>query len=200
MHGRFAVLVISMAVASALAVATAQARPRIKTSTEYYSISGKTGIELIQQMNRKGPRHGFLRKAVAQTRYSVRPSADFKYVKGSCRTKNVVVNMTITYIYPRITNRISGKLKARWAYFMKDTKRHEQKHGRIAREMAAVLDRKLTRFSMEDRPGCRRAVRQYRREIQAIYDEYNGRQKDFDAREHRRGGPVEKSFVVLARK
>lgn len=199
MRNRIPHLAFWLLVILALPVADALAAPRITTRTEYYSISGKTGVELIRQMNRKGPRHGFLRKAVAQTRYSVKTQSEFDHEGGICRTHKAGARMSVTIVYPRISNKISARLKSKWAYFMKDTVRHEEAHVRIATEMVTVLDRKLRRFAMKDRSNCRAAARRLRREVQAIYDAYGEKQKDFDAREHRKGGPVEKSFIVLAK-
>ncbi|MBZ0162340.1 MAG: DUF922 domain-containing protein [Notoacmeibacter sp.] len=199
MRNRICRLVFSLLVVMAVPAADALAAPSITTSTEYYTISGKTGADLIGQMDRKGPRHGFLRKAVAQTRYSVKTYGGFVYKAGVCRTDKAGARMNVTLIYPRISNPISGPLKSKWAYFMKDTVRHEKAHVRIATEMVTVIDHKLRRFAMKDRPDCRGAARRLRREVNAVYDEYGQKQKDFDAREHRKGGPVEKSFITLAK-
>lgn len=199
MRVRQSVLLVSLAVASLLVAGTAQAGPRVTTRTEYYAIRGDTGLELIGQMDRKGPRHGFLRKAVAQTRYTAKPRGKLAYRDGVCRIANAKVEISITVVYPRVTNPLRGKLKRRWALFMKDTVRHERHHIRIARQMAVALDRAIRRFAIRDHPGCYAAKRQYRRAINAIYDEYNRRQEDFDSREHRKGGPVEKSFILLAK-
>lgn len=198
-RNRFRHLAFLLLVVLAVPAADALAAPRITTKTQYYAISGKTGVELIRQMNRKGPRHGFLRKAVAQTRYSVKSESEFVHKDGICRTHKAGARMKVTIVYPRISNTISARLKSKWAYFMKDTVRHEEAHVRIATEMVTVLDRKLRRFAMKDRSNCRNAARRLRREVQSIYDEYGKKQKDFDAREHRKGGPVEKSFIVLAK-
>jgi predicted secreted Zn-dependent protease len=38
--------------------------PKVTEKTEYYDISGKTGAELFRSIMRKGPRHGFMSKAI----------------------------------------------------------------------------------------------------------------------------------------
>src|SRR4051794_41983530 len=43
----------------------------VSVSRESYPIRGKTGDQLLEAMDRRGPKHGLLTRAIAQTRYSV---------------------------------------------------------------------------------------------------------------------------------
>lgn len=173
------------------------AKPIVKEKIEYYSISGKTGMDLLVDMNRRGPRHGFLRKAIAQTKYTSTPRGDIVHRNGTCRVVGGGITTDITYIYPKPASRLSRDLTRRWRIFQADNVRHEKAHGRIARQMAAELDRKIGGFSMKDTGSCRRAVARLKREVAAIYTKYEKAQADFDQREHRDGGAVEKSVLIL---
>ena len=51
--------------------ADADASVSIKTKTATYSISGKDGNALLDAMDRRGPKHGFLTRAIAQTSYTI---------------------------------------------------------------------------------------------------------------------------------
>lgn len=176
---------------------SAGAKPIIKEKTEYYSVSGSTGEDLLIDMNRRGPRHGFLRKAIAQTRYKTTPRGDLVHRDGNCRAVGGGVTVEITYIYPKPNRRLSPDLARRWRIFQADNIRHEKAHGRIARQMAEELDRKLNGFSMKDGPNCRRAFARVERDFGAILAKYEKMQNDFDQREHRDGGEVENSVWIL---
>ena len=134
------------------------AKARITSKTRYYSVSGTTGYELFKSMNRRGPRHAFMQKAMAQTQYKTSPRGKMVWRKGVCRVENGGYDAVITYVFPRPAARLSPAMKQRWATFMKHTTGHERVHGRIAVQMANALDSRIRRFAMEDSRGCRRVV------------------------------------------
>lgn len=178
----------------------AHAKTRITEKTEYYEISGKTGLELFLDMNRRGPRHGFLTKAIAQTRYETRPDGRFVHEKGVCRIKGGGVTMKITYIYPKPRGTLDADLARRWKLFQADNLRHEQTHGRIARELANEVDTFVRGFAVKDGPSCWKALSRFERELQALYTRNKKKQAAFDLKEHRDGGPVDKSIRILVGK
>lgn len=194
------VFALAALAAQVLVAGQAEAKPRITEKVEYYSINGKTGADLLRDMNRKGPRHGFLTKAIAQTRYTTTPRGDMYNANGVCRVKDGGVSMAITYIYPQPRQTLSGDLARRWRIFQADNVRHEKMHGVIARELAGRLDSTIRDFTMKDGKYCGRAMAKLKRDVREIYDKYEARQVAFDEREHRDGGPVEKSIRVLVGK
>lgn len=192
---------IVLASMSIAAFATqADAKPKITEKTEYYQISGKTGIDLLWDMNRKGPRQGFLTKAIAQTRYEADFKGDMVFENGVCRISGGGVSMKITYIYPQPREKLSGDMLRRWKLFQADNIRHEKVHGKIARELAAVLDKKIRSFATRGDRRCGNALAKLKRETRAIYNAYEKKQNDFDRQEHREGGAVDKSVAVLVTK
>lgn len=197
MHGRQRLSALVAVAALAVGLGSAAAAPRVTEKTEYYEISGKTGIELFYDMNRKGPRHGFLTKAIAQTRFNQEFLGEIVHSRGRCRTVGGGFRLDVTYIYPKPRDRLSGDLARRWKAFQAHNIAHEKMHGRIARDMARDLDRLVRRFSEPDREDCRRAATKMRRDASRIMERYTRLQKEFDAREHRAGGPVDRSVLVL---
>lgn len=178
----------------------ALAKAKISEKTQYYEISGKTGFELLLDMNRRGPRHGFLTKAIAQTRYETRPDGRFVHEKGVCRIKGGGVTMKITYVYPKPRGTLDKDLARRWKLFQADNVRHEQTHGRIAKEFAAELDSFVRGFAVKDGASCWKALSRFERELAALYAGNKKKQAAFDLKEHRDGGPVDKSIRVLVGK
>ena len=180
-------------------MAPAVAAPRVKVKTSYYSISGSTGMELFRDMNRKGPRHAFMKKAMAQTQYRSTPSGKVTWQNGVCSVKNGSYTLDLTYVYPKPDRKLSGRLAVNWNRFMADTYRHEKVHGQIAIEMVAKLDATLRSFRMKDKDNCARAMTTLAGRINGIYDIYKKKQMAFDVAEHRKGGKVEKSVLVLVK-
>lgn len=178
----------------------ALAQSRVTEATKYYSITGKTGMELFWDMNRRGPRHGFLTKAIAQTQFKTGYTGDFIYENGVCRAKNASFKLQITYVYPQPKTRLEGPLARRWKAFQATNFAHEREHGRIAKKMAASIGRKLKTFRVADKRSCDRPIAKLAKEIDAIIIAQNVEQKAFDTREHRKGGPVEKSILALVGK
>ena len=76
----------------------AVAAPKVTVKTNTFDISGKTGIELLRELDRRGPKHGFLTRAIAQTRYQLNSSAEYRFSRGTCAVVRPNVRLDITYI------------------------------------------------------------------------------------------------------
>lgn len=184
----------------AVAFSPAEAKTRITTVEKTYTISGKTGIELLQQMNRKGPKHGFMARAMAQTWYSPKPSGTLKQSKGVCRIDKPGITMEIRYTYPKPAGRLDPAMQARWDRFLASVRKHEREHGRMATAMAGEMDQAMRSFAVKDKPGCRRSVAMLTRDLKKIWDKWDARQDAFDRAEHKNHGPVEKIVIQLVKK
>ena len=179
---------------------TAAARADVSVKTKYYDIKGKTGLELFYDMNRKGPRHGFLTKAIAQTQFKTDIKGDLVHSNGVCRTRGAEMVMQITYVYPRPVDKLDSSLARRWKKFQASNIVHEEMHGRLAKKMVADVNRAMRGFKLADGQSCRKANAKLMKELDRIIVAYNKSQVDFDKREHRDGGPVEKSVLALVGK
>lgn len=186
---------------ASLAIFAASAAPamagKVTVKTEYYAISGKTGVDLVRAMARKGPRHGFLSKAIAVTRFKPKVSGDMVYKDGVCRTRNAGFDLAITYVYPKPSGKLPADVNRRWGAFVAGVEKHEQTHGRLGRELAGALDRKLRGFSMKDKKGCRAATAAMMADVKKTIVAYDAKQRAFDEKEHRKGGNVEKMLLRL---
>jgi predicted secreted Zn-dependent protease len=176
------------------------ARADVSVKTKYYDIKGKTGLELFYDMNRKGPRHGFLTKAIAQTQFKTDIKGDLVHSNGVCRTRGAEMMMQITYVYPRPVDKLDSSLARRWKKFQASNIVHEEMHGRLAKKMVADVNRAMRGFKLADGQSCRKANAKLMKELDRIIVAYNKSQVDFDKREHRDGGPVEKSVLALVGK
>ena len=179
---------------------SAAAGVKVGVKTNYYEISGKNGEALIAAMDRKGPKHGFLTRAIAQTRYEVGWDLEWTERAGTCRVRKVAGDLSITYTYPKVSGGMDGALGKRWNRFMGGVRKHEETHGSIARQMVAAAEKAIARISTKNDPGCSRIRNEVKRRVNEIYAEYEAKQIRFDEVEHKDGGNVEKLIVSLLKK
>ena len=174
----------------------AAAGVKVSKKTRSYEIAGKTGAALLASMDRRGPKHGFLARAIAQTRYSVSWTIEWGETRTACRVKKIDGELDIIYTYPS-TSGLSTALDKRWKRFLAGVKKHEKAHGDMARQMARAVEKSIARLSVDSDRGCRRARAEGKHRMAAIYAEYEARQIKFDSREHGDGGRVERLIDAL---
>ncbi|NGO54359.1 DUF922 domain-containing protein [Mesorhizobium camelthorni] len=172
----------------------------VKTTirTETYSIAGNTGEALLDSMDRNGPRHGLLARAMAQTRYKVGWDVDWLRSGSKCRLKSADATLSIVYRYPELTRPAPRKLERRWKAFLAGVRKHEEMHGQLARQMVLAAHNSVSRLARKD-DLCIRSQRQFDRIIDAVYAKYEARQAQFDDVEHGEGGNVDRLLFMLTR-
>lgn len=175
----------------------ASAGPKVLVRTQTYDIVGNTGAELLEAMDRKGPKHGFMTRAIAQTAYAVDWKLKVSQANGVCRLLRADRTLTLTYTYPRVSSRITPRLEKRWRRFFVGVRAHEEMHGRMARQMVKVAERSVVGLEVADDHRCNSTRREARRRIDAVYAQYEKRQVAFDKREHGSGGKVEGLVKLL---
>ncbi|PZV33174.1 DUF922 domain-containing protein [Mesorhizobium kowhaii] len=169
----------------------ASAGVKVLVKTQTYDIAGKTGEALIESMDRNGPRHGFMTRAIAQTSYTKAWDFDLVQIKGTCRVSQASGTLNLNFTYPHVASTLPPALDRRWARFFTGVRTHEETHGDIARQMMKATEKSLRGLTIPNDAQCSKTRREARRRIDAIFDEYEVRQNAFDAREHREGGHVE---------
>jgi len=175
----------------------AHAGVKVVEKVDYYNITGDSGDALMAAMDREGPRHGFLARAIAQTRYSLAWDLEWKGVDNRCVLKQADVTLSVHYRFPRVTGKVPSAVKRKWATFMKGVNKHERMHGRIAREMADAAYKAAMKLTVEGDPNCRRAKQELSKVVHEIYNRYEERQQQFDAVEHQPGGTVDRLVTSL---
>lgn len=190
----FTVLALSCAGAG---LASAEIVTQVETRT--YPVAGATGAALLGVMDRRGPRHGFRARAIAQTRYAVSWRIEWAETRSACRARKVDGQLAIAYTYPKLEGPVTAQLRRRWETFLAGVKAHEEQHGAMARQMARTAEKAALGVKIANDRGCRKAKVEAKRRMAAVYDEYERRQNRFDQREHRPGGPVEGLVERLAR-
>jgi predicted secreted Zn-dependent protease len=191
--------IMGLAALCALAAGPAAADVKLRTAVKAYGVRGATGGDLVDQMNRYGPRHGLLTRAIAQTKYTVSWDITWRKSATQCRVQSADAVLSIDYTYPKLEGRVSPGLERRWTRFMQGVRRHEQTHGRIAVRMVNEAQKAAMGVVGPADAGCRTANGEIKRRVNAIYARYEAEQLGFDTREHRDRGPVEKLVEALAK-
>lgn len=190
-----------IAAACSVFAGTASADVKVRVQRANYDIVGTSGAALLQQMDRKGPKHGgMLARAIAQTRYNVDWDIKWDSSNGVCRARAVNADLAIHYTYPRMAGNASPDLKRSWAKFLNGVQKHEQQHGAIAKQMVAAAQRSVAGLAVANDSGCHRSKAEAKRRTDAIYAQHEGRQVQFDKKEHSPGGNVERLVMELARR
>jgi predicted secreted Zn-dependent protease len=162
-----------------------------------YEVTGKTGAALLDAMDRRGPKHGFLTRAIAQTRYSVGWDIVWAQKNGGCRVKQANARLSMTYTYPVLKNDVPPDLRKRWVRFMKGVVKHEETHGSMARQMVSAAESSVVGLAFANDPACRQARAEAKRRVDRVYAKYEMRQVLFDKKEHSEGGNVEALVEAL---
>lgn len=193
--------IAAIVVAGTLVLAThaASAGAKVSVKNSFYEISGKNGAALLAAMDRSGPKHGFLTRAIAQTRYTVSWEIDWTRTGDGCKVREANARLAITYTYPRLGGTVSADLKRRWDRFLVGVRKHEEVHGALARKMVIAAEKAVSGFSLRGDRSCGRIKKEVKRRVDAIYARYEAQQVAFDEKEHRDGGPVEGLVAALVK-
>ncbi|RWE04618.1 MAG: DUF922 domain-containing protein, partial [Mesorhizobium sp.] len=121
----------------------ALAGTKVLVTTRSYDVVGTTGAALVEAMNRKGPKHGFMTRAIADTGYVVNWKLDVDRTDGVCRLRGADGTMELTYTFPRLASPPKPELERRWRRFLAGVHAHERHHGRIAEAMMRATDKSI---------------------------------------------------------
>jgi len=184
----------------ALCAPEALAGTKAVVQTRTYDVVGSSGAALVDAMDSKGPRHGFMTHAIATTAYTVDWNLDAREANGFCRVQRANGTLNLFYTFPRLASPATPALKRRWNRFFAGVRAHEETHGRIAREMMRATEKSITGLRIANDPSCYKARREAQLRIRAVYTEYEAKQNAFDRREHSNGGHVEHLIAALTGK
>lgn len=196
MRSRLSIPFLAIVLAAFSATSAAAAGARVLVETRTYVVTADSGAALVKAMDRGGPRHGFMTRAIAQTSYTVDWNLQVSRSKDACRLVRAEPTLHVTYIFPQAAD-LPPALAKRWKRFLAGVHKHEKTHGRIATEMVRAAARSASGITVGQDPSCARTRREARRRIHAVYAGYEDRQVAFDKREHAAGGKVERLVDAL---
>lgn len=191
--------VLAIAAALSLLIIPARAddiRPKYVEKT--YAISGTSGFDLYQSIGERGPRiRGGASSAIALTEFDLKWGRDYVRRGNDCVLAEVRPFLTITYTYPKPSQKLPPEVAARWRVFIEGMRTHEEVHGRYVLEMAQQIYDTTLGFSQPDDPNCRKIRQAIQTPLKTAFDRYKARNRAFEQSEMRRGGNVHQLILQL---
>ncbi len=183
-----------------LVFGVAHAKVSVSTRTKAFTITGKTGKQIYQQIRNKRPAHMRKLKAIGLTRAKIKyKNVRFQSKGNRCVATNVDIQLLVTYYYPRWDKRkgSSRLLQKRWNAFEKELHRHEHYHGKIYRNFATALEKEFRKISAPATRGCKLAIAKAKKKAQALKKSAEARQAAFDRRERRKTSKIKRLEIAL---
>jgi len=182
-----AFVVLSMALAISLFAGSAHARVIVKESTKYYSIKGRTGVEIYRSIGLRSQRGAGVQHAIATTTSSISiKNVKTKIRRSRCVVVSADVRLNLVYRYPRWNRRgASPKVRKAWKAFYAHAVRHEETHGAIAKKYANRIHRELLRTTGRVSRQCTDFGRNAERKLKRLASRLDREQRRFDRREAR---------------
>ena len=169
-------------------VNSASARVIIKERTKFYTVSGKTGPQLFKSILRRGPKVRSVGHAIASTRTDLRiRNVKTNVNRRECKVSSVDVIVNITYTLPRWRDnkRASAKVRNNWKKFNARVLKHEQTHGRISREYAREIEKKIKNTRARASRKCKDFGKRQLKSLARLRRAIDRRHARFDRREGR---------------
>jgi predicted secreted Zn-dependent protease len=125
--------------------APAEAATIVRKTVSYFTISGRTAIELDRQLATHGPKVAGMERHPGATQIKFSGAVTYRNTGSQCFVSkaNVVVNIGI--ILPRWSDRRRAQpnLVFLWDTLSSDIRRHEERHAEIAVNHARTLEKRL---------------------------------------------------------
>jgi len=146
-------------------------------STEYYIVDGTDPASIVADLKHNSPVNEGSTLYQANTRTEIRTRYKIEQRGGTCRIKNVVVDLHLTYLYPKLKHSVDFKTRKWWKKFSTQLEIHERIHGDISTKAAHRLSDTLERIPPGDCRGFKSAIKAKARRI---LQQMNKDQEDYD--------------------
>jgi len=113
------------------------------TSTEYYTVNGKSKNAILKDIEKQFPKLPNGKFKVAHTQSTVKWDYSWTERNGLCTITKVIVSLHIIYKYPKLSQTPDKKTLKWWKNFLQETEEHELIHGDISIKSANEMDKKL---------------------------------------------------------
>jgi predicted secreted Zn-dependent protease len=173
----------TVALTACFAASAAHAGTIAKTRYEYYTVTGKTLVDVYDSMLRRGP-HVDGAKAYAST--SATSSQEGKLVAGkSCRITDYKLKIDFVIRLPKIKDEktLTSAERGRFQKFSQFLKKHEETHRSIWLECAAKLETKVAAIKAK---SCNEAEARSEKLWADMRRSCNQRHQAFDSAEQKR--------------
>ncbi|MDZ7600081.1 MAG: DUF922 domain-containing protein [Hoeflea sp.] len=158
--------------------------PLISKTYSYFTIGGRTGAELEQQLHSLGPMMSDTgTRHAGATRIKLGGTVSYESTDGRCRVIDAKVSLETHLTLPRWKDRkrASREMAIIWEVLSADIKRHEERHAEIARQYARELERSLEGLRPER--SCETMQARVDATSRKIIERHSAEQERFDRAE-----------------
>lgn len=146
----------------------------VKARVEYYDVGGETPRQVIDDIYAKNPDDG-KGHGIARTDTKMDVSIKWQSDNVTCTVVDVAITLDITFTYPQPPAVIL--MTKEWDRFITRLTEHEEKHGKIAREMAAHFAKEVRNLRGPHSPRCQ-GMKDVQNRLQAEVTDWFGRRQD----------------------
>lgn len=180
-----ACVAITGAIATLSGSLDATAGIKQKTTYQYYSVTGRSALDLVRSMYAKGPRHWGNSYILAQIRMTRRLQFNVQQTRRGCRFSKMDQIFNFRIILPRMRGerRLDRRTRRSWRSFVRYLDNHEKVHRRIWLNCAKRTEARIRRLPRNR--SCAQ-LQQSARQIFASIDRTCARQQaDYDRRDYK---------------
>ena len=169
---------------------------KIKEKNKFYTIQGKTAPEFAVAMSKRGPYSRQHRQRAWAT-----ASRDLTYqlvrkrdAKG-CLIRDVKVELEIVYTLPKLRNErtVSKRHRSKWQRMFRLLSRHEKMHGKLYKQFAHNVRRKLLKMSRAS--SCRKLDREASKIVEILSEQDSQANDLFDLKDRRNYSLMERIYT-----
>jgi predicted secreted Zn-dependent protease len=169
--------------------------------TDYYPVSGTTGIALYESIGANGPvisgKGKSARRTIALTEYDLKWRRDYRPQGTACTLAAATPLLTIIYRLPKPRGKLSGATARAWQTFAGGMAAHEKVHGDLIRARAQAIVDETVGLTVENDPDCAKTRAEVQARALKAHEAYKTRSRAFDAKEMSDGGNVHRLILGL---
>lgn len=141
-------LVIALIIAMGSFPSSASAEITLKRTYTYFNIDGKSAEDLDRALANSGPSLSSGSRHPGATEMEFGGSIKYTQSNGRCRISDARITLKLNIILPRWRQRAAATRDTAivWDTLSRDIKRHEDRHGDIARQHAKKLEKSLEKL------------------------------------------------------
>lgn len=143
----------------------------------YYNVSASEKGRLLSALNKASPIREDGQTFHGHTKYHIGWKYWWKTREKQCALTKVETTLTLTYTMPKLVS-ASDEVKQVWDAWYPNLALHEERHGKLAKEAAALMDQKLNAIGPQE--NCRTLEKDLNKQAQAIMAELKKANKQYD--------------------
>ncbi|MDC0335515.1 DUF922 domain-containing Zn-dependent protease [Pseudodesulfovibrio sp.] len=149
----------------------------VTTGTKYFSVSGKRQSEITANLKANALYKVKDEPAPAFTQSEIKYKYSWRSQNGRCTITKVVINLNLTYTYPKLVNKTDKNTLLWWDAKLMRFEEHELIHGDISKKYATMLDKELKKIKDLDCTTMKEVVKS---RVNYVMRKMRAKQEEYD--------------------